>query len=84
MSPIRPLRSVLSPQPGVSRQRWLDPRLKYEGGEVDFVTVEDEDRLWKPDTFIRNEKEPSSFFLVPSKASYLRVYPDGSVLYSVR
>ena len=62
----------------------MDPRLKYSGRDVEYVTVEDEDRLWKPDTFIRNEKETSSFFLVPSKASYLRVYPDGSVLYSVR
>ncbi len=62
----------------------MDPRLKYSGGDVEYVTVENDDRLWKPDTFIRNEKEPSSFFPVPSKASYLRVYPDGSVLYSVR
>ena len=51
---------------------------------MEYVTVGGDDKLWKPDTFIRNEKEPSSFFLVPSKASYLRVYPDGSVLYSVR
>jgi len=66
------------------RQKWLDPRLKYAGRDVEYVTLEDDERLWKPDTFIRNEKEPSSLFLVPSKASYLRVYPDGFVLYSVR
>ena len=76
-------RVVLSSQPGVPRQRWLDPRLKYDTRDVEYVTVEDDDRLWKPDTFIRNDKE-SSFFLVPSKASFLRVYPDGFVLYSVR
>ena len=57
--------------------------MKYEGRDVKYVTVEDDNRLWKPDTFIRNDKESSSFFLVPSKASYLRVYPDGFVLYSV-
>ena len=76
-------RVVLSSQPGVPRQRWLDPRLKYDTRDVEYVTVEDDDRLWKPDTFIRNDKE-SSFFLVPSKASFLRVFPDGFVLYSVR
>jgi len=65
------------------RQKWVDPRLKYEG-DIKVVTMLEGDILWTPDTFIRNEKEPSSFFLVPNKASYLRVFPNGTVLSSVR
>ena len=61
----------------------MDPRLKYEG-DIKVVTMLEGDILWTPDTFIRNEKEPSSFFLVPNKASYLRVFPNGTVLSSVR
>ena len=48
-----------------------------------MVQVPGEVRVWTPDTFIRNDKE-SAFFMVPSKASYLRVFPDGSVLQSMR
>jgi len=65
------------------RQRWRDPRLKYRGGDIKVVQVPGEGRVWTPDTFIRNDKE-SAFFMVPNKASYLRVFPDGSVLQSVR
>ena len=49
---------------------------------VTYVTVP-ETRVWKPDTFIRNEKS-AEFGLVPSKAVYVRVFEDGTVLYSTR
>jgi len=65
------------------RQSWRDPRLAYESDRVNFVNIPDEDSVWRPDTFIRNDKE-SSFSLVPAKAFYIRVYPDGKVLHSVR
>jgi len=68
------------------RQSWRDPRLTYESktiGRVKFVNIPDEDSVWRPDTFIRNDKE-SSFSLVPAKAFYIRVFPDGKVLHSVR
>ena len=48
-----------------------------------MVQVPGEGRVWTPDTFIRNDKQ-SAFFMVPNKASYLRVFPDGSVLQSMR
>ena len=68
----------------VGRQSWVDPRLKYDGRGIEYVHVPVSDSIWTPDTFIRNEKESSSFFLVPSKLFYLRVFPNGTVLYSVR
>ena len=49
---------------------------------VTYVTVP-EDRVWKPDTFLRNEKL-AEFGMVPSKAVYVRVWEDGTVLYSTR
>ena len=55
-------------------------RAVFEG--VTYVTVP-ETRVWKPDTFIRNEKS-AEFGLVPSKAVYVRVFEDGTVLYSTR
>ena len=80
------------------RQRWRDPRLMFKGQVqtllvighsieyhyqgVTYVTVP-ETRVWKPDTFIRNEKS-AEFGLVPSKAVYVRVFEDGTVLYSTR
>jgi len=64
------------------RQRWRDPRLMFKGQGVTYVTVP-ETRVWKPDTFLRNEKS-AEFGLVPSKAVYVRVFEDGTVLYSTR
>ena len=50
---------------------------------VTYVNIPVEDQVWRPDTFFRNEKE-STFSMVPSKAFYVRVSSDGTVLHSVR
>jgi len=66
------------------RQSWRDPRLMFTGGKgVTYVNIPVEDQVWRPDTFFRNEKE-STFSMVPSKAFYVRVSSDGTVLHSVR
>jgi len=66
------------------RQSWRDPRLIFTGSKgVTYVNIPVEDQVWRPDTFFRNEKE-STFSMVPSKAFYVRVSSDGTVLHSVR
>eukprot|EP00092_Neocalanus_flemingeri_P035717 GFUD01038888.1.p1 GENE.GFUD01038888.1~~GFUD01038888.1.p1 ORF type:complete len:404 (+),score=52.81 GFUD01038888.1:37-1212(+) len=65
------------------RQSWIDPRLQYNSSSVPFLTLPNENLVWKPDTFFRNEKE-ASFHLVPNKQFYVRVFPDGMVLHSMR
>ena len=66
------------------RQQWRDPRLIFTGdhGAKEF-TLKDVERVWRPDTFLRNDKD-SSLFTVPAPSSYARVSEDGTVLYSVR
>ena len=40
-------------------------------------------KVWMPDTFFRNEKEGRFHnILVPNV--YIRIFPDGYVLYSIR
>ena len=43
----------------------------------------DAKKVWMPDTFFRNEKEGRFHnILVPNV--YIRIFPDGGVLYSIR
>jgi len=72
------------------RQKWFDNRLVYSNkrkySNVDYLTIttkEGDKLIWVPDTFFRNELESNMHVnLVPNE--YLRVYPDGTVLYSSR
>ena len=66
------------------RQQWRDPRLEFHtiyGNEE--LTLKAVDKIWKPDTFFRNDKVTTAF-TVPAPASYARISGDGTVLYSVR
>jgi len=65
------------------RQEWLDPRLKFESPDIDFLTLPRDDLVWTPDTFFVNAKEVEMHEM-PSRQVYVRVSPDGSVLYSMR
>jgi len=65
------------------RQKWLDPRLKFESPDNDYLTLPKDDLVWRPDTFFVNAKEVE-MQEVPNKQVYVRVYSDGSVLYSMR
>jgi len=71
------------------RQKWLDPRLAYsdmEGevtGQLKYLTMTDPNKVWMPDTFFQNEKT-GHFHNIIVPNVYIRIYPDGGVLYSIR
>ena len=43
----------------------------------------DPDKVWMPDTFFQNEKT-GHFHNIIVPNVYIRIYPDGKVLYSIR
>ena len=47
------------------------------------MTLTDVSKVWMPDTFFRNEKI-GQFHNILTPNLYIRVYPDGDVLYSIR
>lgn len=67
------------------RQKWRDDRLKFNdlGGQLKYVIVEDTSKLWLPDPFFANEIS-GSFHDIMKPNVLARIYPDGSVLYSIR
>lgn len=66
------------------RQEWNDTRLAYNGrGKVDFLSSHDATGLWTPDLFFVNEKS-GHFHAITRPNIFLRIYPDGRLLYSQR
>jgi len=67
------------------RQKWQDSRLQYtDDGRTKFVTlIGEEQSIWVPDTFVRNELEARVHKELVNN-EYLRVFPDGTVLQSTR
>ena len=67
------------------REQWSDPRLKFdhENGRFNYLTLTDPKKVWMPDTFFRNEKQ-GHFHDILVQNAYVRVFPDGDVLYSIR
>ena len=52
-------------------------------GRIKYLTMTDAKKVWMHDTFFRNEKEGQFHnILVPNV--YIRIFPDGYVLYSIR
>ena len=52
-------------------------------GKIKYLTMTDAKKVWMPDTFFRNEKEGRFHnILVPNV--YIRIFPNGDVLYSIR
>ena len=72
------------------RQFWNDPRLRFDPPTSDLqkLILEQEDNiedfLWKPDTFIVNSKSSPSNVEAPFRSKFLRIMPNGDVLYSTR
>ena len=68
------------------RQRWTDPRLKYETNEnVTRIELDSKvmHQIWVPDVYIVNEKEAEVHDVtVPNKL--MHIYPNGLVVYSLR
>lgn len=67
------------------REQWLDERLKFNdfGGRLKYLTLTDANRVWMPDLFFSNEKE-GHFHNIIMPNVYIRIFPYGSVLYSIR
>ena len=47
------------------------------------MTMTDPDKVWMPDTFFQNEKT-GHFHNIIVPNVYVRIFPDGEVLYSIR
>ena len=50
---------------------------------IRYLTMTDATRIWMPDTFFRNEKI-GAFHTILQPNLYIRIFPDGTVLYSIR
>jgi anionic glutamate receptor len=48
-----------------------------------YLTLTDPGKVWMPDTFFRNEKT-GQFHSILVNNVYVRVFPNGDVLYSIR
>ncbi|CAG2160811.1 unnamed protein product [Oppiella nova] len=67
------------------RLQWHDPRLRFDdmNGQIKYLVLQDMTRIWIPDVFFSNSQSTQSHTdLVPNVL--LRIYPDGSVLFSKR
>merc|ERR1711915_838144 len=74
------------------RQQWNDKRLRFkdkleqlgvEDDKIRYLTMTDASKVWMPDTFFRNEKI-GRFHSILTPNLYVRVFPNGDVLYSIR
>ncbi|XP_060828319.1 glutamate-gated chloride channel isoform X6 [Bombus pascuorum] len=67
------------------REQWLDERLRFGDfkGRLKYLTLTDASRVWMPDLFFSNEKE-GHFHNIIMPNVYIRIFPNGSVLYSIR
>ena len=55
----------------------------YLLGRFKYLTLTDPGKVWMPDTFFRNEKV-GHFHSILVNNVYVRVFPNGDVLYSIR
>lgn len=52
-------------------------------GRLKYLTLTESSRVWMPDLFFSNEKE-GHFHNIIVPNVYIRIFPNGSVLYSIR
>ena len=66
------------------RQRWKDTRMAYPHWPHHVVLNQEAmSQVWTPDLFFPNEKEAIMHDItVPNRL--MRIYPDGTVMYSLR
>ncbi|XP_071526262.1 glutamate-gated chloride channel-like [Panulirus ornatus] len=67
------------------REQWVDHRLTFNNmqGRIQYLTLTETDMVWMPDLFFKNEKE-GHFHKIILPNLYIRIYPNGGVLYSIR
>jgi hypothetical protein len=52
-------------------------------GKIKYLTLTDPNKVWMPDLFFSNERE-GHFHNIIVPNVYVRIFPDGRVLYSIR
>ena len=57
--------------------------LIFLAGRLKYLTLTDPTKVWMPDTFFRNEKEARKHEIIVPNV-YVRIFPDGEILYSIR
>ncbi len=55
----------------------------FTADKIRYLTMTDSSKVWMPDTFFRNEKI-GRFHNILQANLYVRVFPNGDVLYSIR
>ncbi|KAI1289288.1 Glutamate-gated chloride channel [Halotydeus destructor] len=69
------------------RQQWQDPRLAFQSkasaDKIDYLSLTDRNVLWMPDLFFSNSHTEQTFELMKPNV-LIRIYPDGSILFSQR
>ena len=61
----------------------LNPLHALFTDKIRYLTMTDATKVWMPDTFFRNEKI-GRFHSILQSNLYVRVFPNGDVLYSIR
>ena len=61
----------------------MKPNCGTASGQIKYLTMTDPDKVWMPDTFFQNEKT-GHFHNIIVPNVYIRIYPEGKVLYSIR
>lgn len=69
----------------IFREKWIDDRLRFDdlNGKLNYLTLMDPRKIWMPDLFFKNEKI-GHLHEITMPNMYIRIFPDGAVLYSVR
>ncbi|KAG4077736.1 hypothetical protein HA402_011165 [Bradysia odoriphaga] len=69
----------------ILRQIWSDERLQFDdiGGKLKYLHLTAARRIWMPDLFFSNEKQ-SHFHNMLTSNVYIRIFPNGQILYSTR
>ena len=62
---------------------WLQDKIFPVIGRLKYLTLTDPEKVWKPDTFFRNEKT-AHFHSILVNNVYVRIFPNGDVLFSIR
>ena len=63
---------------------WVDGFvwLGFEG-KIKYLTLNDPSKVWMPDLFFSNEREGRKHNIIVPNV-YVRISPNGSILYSIR
>ncbi|KAA0187763.1 hypothetical protein HAZT_HAZT000495 [Hyalella azteca] len=51
--------------------------------KIKYLTLTETDKIWMPDLFFKNEKT-GHFHEILLPNTYIRIFPNGDVLYSIR